>query len=146
MLISILWGVKQGRIKFTMPPMKLYLPFLAICLLSALSLMYTNALGEGTNKLFRFAIIAGLIFFGSFYLLGDKRRLRNFMIIFIIFALVIVVDVFQGGPQTGDEVVKLSLTSNYLMTGAIMVQAFMMVLPYFHDRQVIVRRGSDISW
>ncbi|MGC2425213.1 MAG: O-antigen ligase family protein [Nitrospirota bacterium] len=131
MLISILWGIKQGRIKLTIPPMKMYLPFLAICLLSALSLMYTNALGEGTNKLFRFAIIAGLIFFGSFYLLGDKRRLRNFMIVFIMFALVIVVDVFQQGPQTGDDVVKLSLTSNYLMTGAIMVQAFMMVFLYF---------------
>ena len=53
MLISILWAVKQGRIKFTIPPMKMYLPFLAICLLSALSLMYTSALGYGTDKLFQ---------------------------------------------------------------------------------------------
>jgi O-antigen ligase len=142
MLVSILWGVRQGRIKFTIPPAKMYLPFLAICLLAALSLMYTNALGAGTDKLFRFAIISGLIFFGAFYLLGDKSRIRNFMIFYIIFALAIVVDVLQHSPRPGEDVVVASLTSNYLMTGATMAEAFMMIFLYFFmvDKSLI-RRG-----
>jgi O-antigen ligase len=141
-ILSVLWAIRQGRIKLTLPPMKMYAPFLAICLLAAVSLMYTNAVGEGTDKLFRFAIIAGLIFFAAFYLLGDKRRVRNFMIFYIIYALIIAVDILLHNPRPGEEVVTASLTSNYLMTGATMAEAFMMVFLYFFmvDKSLI-RRG-----
>lgn len=140
-LASILWAVKKGRFKFSKPPMKMYLPFLLICFISAISLMYTNAPEYGADKLLRFAFIAGMIFFASFYLLGDNNRIRNFMIVNVIYAIFVVVDILRHGSQTGQDAVKDSLTSNYLMTGAIMAEAFIVIFLYFFmiDKSIVRR-------
>ena len=127
---GIIWGIRQKRLKFTIPPLKMYLPFLLICLISAISVMYTTAPAYGLDKLLKFAALTGLAFFGSFYLLADNKRLRNFMIVYIIYALVLVIDVLQQSPMPGQDVIS-SLSSNYLTTGAIMAEAFMMVFLYF---------------
>ena len=140
--LGIIWGIRQKRLKFTIPPLKMYLPFLLICLISAISVMYTTAPAYGLDKLLKFAVLTGLAFFGSFYLLADNKRLRNFMIVYIIYALVLAVDVLQKSPLPGQDEIMTSLTSNYLMTGAIMAEAFMMVFLYFFmiDKSS-VRRG-----
>ena len=127
-VFGILWSIKKGRIKLTMPPLKMALPFLLICLIAAISLMYTNNPEYGMNKFLRLAILTNLAFFGSFYLLSDNARVRNFMIVYVLFALVIAVSALTKKPA---NVIKSDLTSNYLTMGAIMAESFLMLFFYF---------------
>ena len=68
------------------------------------------------------------------------------MIVFIIFALAVVVDVLQHSPNPGEDVIMTTLTSNYLMTGATMAEAFMMVFLYFFMIDKSLSAGAYISW
>ncbi len=136
-ILSIYFGVKKGRIKLTMPPLKMAIPFLFICIMAFISLMYTNNFSYGSDKAIKLATLGTLALFGSFYIMGDYKRVRNFMLTYIIIAIAIIIDFIQRG----DAVANVSITSNYLTMGASMAYAFIMVFLYFFmtDKSLIRR-------
>ena len=129
-ILSIYIGIRKGRIKLTMPPLKMALPFLSVCIIALTSLIYTNDPGYGSIKAIRLATLGMLALFGSFYIMGDYKRVRNFMFTYIVLAMAIVVDFLQKNHKPG-AVVKVSITSNYLTMGSSMAYAFIMILLYF---------------
>ena len=138
-LSTYLW-IKKGRIKLTMPPLKMALPFLSVCTITLISLIYTNNFVYGSDKAIKLVTLGTLALFGSFYIMGDYKRVRNFMLTYIILAMAIMVDFFQKSHKPGSPV-KVSITSNYLTMGSSMAYAFIMILLYFFmtDRSLIRR-------
>ncbi len=139
-ILSIYLAIKNGRVKLTMPPLKMALPFLSVCTIALISLIYTNNFAYGSDKAIKLVTLGTLALFGSFYVMGDYKRVRNFMLTYIILAMAIVVDFFQKNHKPG-SLVKVSITSNYLTMGSSMAYAFIMILLYFFmtDKSLIRR-------
>lgn len=136
-VLGVLWAVHKRRIRLVPPPRAMFLPYMVVSWLAAVSLFYTIAPVYGADKLLRFLTITTLAFFGPFYIFQDRGKLGNFLRTFAFLAMAMLLDIlYRGGTHQAWGFVT-AFGSDYLALGSISGIAFLIVFLYFFQKETL---------
>lgn len=130
-ITGIIFKIVIKKIKFILPPKEVFMPFIIIAILGIFSLTYTIAPIYGTEKLLRFLTITSLAMFLPFFLFQDISSIRKFFTLYILLAVMMIVDVVSMGVAPGQFEFHSAFGSNYLAMARTTGVAVIVVLFYF---------------
>ena len=130
-VIGVAYGLVVKRIKFVIPSREVLVPSCIIVLLGMCSLSYTLAPIYGTDKLLRFIIFTSPAMFLPFFLFQNVTSITRFFTVFIMLALLMLLDVVSDGLDPGRIGFRSAFGSNYLEFGRVLGFALITVSFYF---------------
>lgn len=116
---GVLYKILAKKLRLSLPPKIIFLPYLFLCVMGILSLSYTPAPIYGADKTLRLLIITTPAFLLPVILLRDEKAFHRFFAIFIILAIIMVCDILNTGLAPSEIGMHSALGGNYLAVGRI---------------------------
>jgi O-antigen ligase len=130
-IVGVAYGLMMKRIKFVIPSMQVLVPYCIIVLLGMCSLTYTLAPIYGTDKLLRFITLTSLAWFLPFFVFQENASITRFFTVFVVLALLMILDVVRSGLVPGRMGFISAFGSNYLALGTVLGFSLIVVSFYY---------------
>jgi O-antigen ligase len=120
-ILAMIVNLILRRIKFSLPPNRLLIPYLGMAVMATVGMTYTPGPLYGEDKLLRFLTLTTFALFGPWFLLQSEKSIRRFLVLFAVLSSAMSVDVlfefrFLPGRQSG---FGSAFGSSYLGLGSV---------------------------